>query len=328
MKYRKLGRSGLDVSVVGLGLEHLETADRMTVNDILSCLMDSGGNYIDLFMGSPGIRDHVGSALKGRRSKMMVCGHLGATWQNGQYARSRDPAVCRQFVDDLLMRLDSDYLDVLMIHFVDDHQELDTILASGGLMDIANEYRKSGFARTVGLSSHVPSVAKRAVETGMIDVLMFPVNPVFDSIPGDRDINELFNPATFTPNGRGADPARSSMYDACDRHGTAIVAMKTYAAGRLLQGNSQLNLKMTAAQCIQYVLDRPGVASALPGCRTTAEMEAALAYVTASPEQRDYSEVLAASLLWNQSNDCMYCNHCLPCPVGIDIAEVDRKSVV
>ncbi len=324
MQYRKLGRTGMDVSVVGLGMEHLEKADRSTVHDVLSRLIDAGGNYIDLFMGSPDIRDHVGAALKGRRDRMLVQGHIGAVWQDGQYLRTRDPALCRTFADDLLRRLSTDYVDVLMIHFVDDADEWDQLLAPGGIMDITRQYRDAGHARAIGLSSHVPSVARRAVETGLIDVLMFPVNPIFDSIRGDRDIEALFNPATFEAHGMGADRERAALYDACERHGTAIVSMKTYAAGWLLGGNSNLRLKMTPAQCIQYALDRPGVASALPGCRTVEEMDAALAYVTATPGERDYAQVLADSLLWNQTNRCMYCNHCLPCPVGIDIGETTR----
>lgn len=324
MQYRKLGRTGRDVSVVGLGMEHLEKADRKTVDDILSLLMDAGGNYIDLFMGSPDIRDHVGAALRGRRERMMVQGHIGAVWQDDQYLRTRDPDLCRTFVDDLLRRLQTDYVDVLMIHFVDEADEWDRLLEPGGILDIARSYRDAGHARAIGLSSHVPSVAQRAVETGLIDVLMFPVNPIFDSIQGDRNIDALFNPETFEPHGRGADHGRSALYDACERQGTAIVSMKTYAAGWLIGGNSKLNLQMTPVQCIQYALDRPGVAAALPGCRTVAEMEAALAYLSAPAEARDYAETLANSLLWNRVNDCMYCNHCLPCPVGIDIGETTR----
>ena len=324
MLYRKLGRTGREVSVVGLGAEHLEKSDRKTVVDVVSCLLDHGGNYIDLFMASPDVRNHVGAALAGRREAAMVCGHIGAAWVDDQYLRTRDPAICRHFVDDLLRRLDTGYLDVLMIHFVDTHDDLNSILAPGGLMEIAQEYRKSGVARAIGLSSHMPSVARRAVETGLIDVLMYPVNPVFDSVPGDRDLDDLFNPAKLEKHGRGSDPARSALYDACERQGTAIVTMKTYCAGWLLDSSANLDLKLTPAQCIQYALDQPAVASALAGCHSVEQMEAALRYCDASAAERDYAEALAACPLWNRRNSCMYCNHCLPCPVGIDIAETTR----
>ncbi len=324
MRYRKLGRTGWDVSEVGLGLEHLEKADKTTVDRVLSCLIDAGGNYIDLFMGSPDIRDFVGASLRGRRDRVLIQGHLGACWRDGQYLRTRDRALCRTFADDLLRRLDTDFLDVLMIHFVDDADEWDRLLAPGGIMELARAYVEAGHARAIGLSSHVPSVARRAVESGLLDVLMYPVNPLFDSIRGDRDIDALFHFDAFEAHGRGADRDRTALYDACERHGTAIVTMKTYAAGWLLGEHNQLRLKMTPAQCIQYALDQPGVAAALPGCRSVAEMEAALSYTGATPQERDYARALAGSLIWDRNDHCMYCNHCLPCPAGIDIGETTR----
>jgi predicted aldo/keto reductase-like oxidoreductase len=62
MIYRKLGRTGRDVSIVGLGAEHLEKADRKTVVDVVDCFLGGGGNYIDLFMASPDVRSHFGAS--------------------------------------------------------------------------------------------------------------------------------------------------------------------------------------------------------------------------------------------------------------------------
>ena len=54
-----------------------------------------------------------------------------------------------------------------------------------------------------------------------------------------------------------------------------------------------------------------------------AELEAALSYFDASEEERDFS-FLAQEMQGSLSHRCMYCNHCLPCPAGIDIASVTK----
>ena len=60
------------------------------------------------------------------------------------------------------------------------------------------------------------------------------------------------------------------------------------------------------------------------GCKTAEEMQTALSYETASPEERDYSEILSHTPKYSLKGKCMYCNHCLPCPKKIDVAQVNK----
>ena len=78
MRYRKLGRTGFDVGIIGLGTEYLNEVRRKKVVSVVHEAIDSGVNYIDLFFGHASIRDNIGAALEGRRDKVMVAGHLGA----------------------------------------------------------------------------------------------------------------------------------------------------------------------------------------------------------------------------------------------------------
>ena len=97
------------------------------------------------------------------------------------------------------------------------------------------------------------------------------------------------------------------------------------AAGNLLKAEtSPFGMALTPVQCIQYVLTRPAVASALVGCKTPEDVKAALAYETASDEEKDYTEVLSHTPKYSLKGKCMYCNHCLPCPSKIDIAQVNK----
>ena len=65
MIYRKLGRTGADVGIVGLGAEYLEHAPEKTVVSVAHEAIDNGVNYIDLFMASPGVRDSRGGGRAG-----------------------------------------------------------------------------------------------------------------------------------------------------------------------------------------------------------------------------------------------------------------------
>ena len=78
---------------------------------------------------------------------------------------------------------------------------------------------------------------------------------------------------------------------------------------------------LTSAQCIHYALSRPAVASVLPGCQTAAEMEDVLTYLTTSEKERDYTHTLSG-FRNDFRGSCVYCSHCQPCPMEIDIATV------
>ena len=191
MRYRKLGRTEVDVSVVGLGAEYLEKVSRDTIVSVVDEAVDNGVNYIDLFMPASTVRDNFGIALKNRRQKIMVAGHLGAVLEKGQYCKTRDNAVAEQFFNDLLTRLRTDYIDVLMLHFVDEPDDYETVFGPDGLLSMAIRLKKEGKARFIGMSSHKVPVALKAVKSGDIDVLMFSMNPVFDTLTADMEVDAV-----------------------------------------------------------------------------------------------------------------------------------------
>jgi len=327
MQYRKLGRTGIDVSIIGLGGEYLEHAPRDTIVSVVSTALDEGVNYIDLFMASPDVRDNFGIALKDQRHRVMVAGHLGSTLNNGQPDRSRDSDLCEQYFNDLLTRLQTDYIDVLMLFFIDTETDYDKIFGPGGLLELALRLQKEGKARFIGMSSHRVPIALKAVDSGYLDVLMLPINPAIDTLPGDIEVEAVWQASTYRQQQPETDsvPSRRELYHTCAARGIAVVAMKPYAAGWLFNKRNPSGIVLTPVQCLNYVLSQPGVCTSVPGCRTVNEMRAALAYLEAADAEKDYSAIDANSI-WKLQGSCMYCNHCLPCPVSIDIGTVTRLA--
>lgn len=321
MRYRKLGRTGAEVGIIGLGAEYLEFVSRETVVSVVDEAVARGVNYIDLFMSSPDVRDNFGIALQNRRHRVMIAGHLGAALKHGQYCRSRDKTVSTEFFTDLLTRLQTDYIDVLMLHFLDEPDDYKVVFGSGGLLDLALKLKKEGKARLIGMSGHRVPVALDAVNSGRIDVLMFPVNPAFDALPGELTLEAAKQGVTRDRLG----PTRKELYQACAVRGVGLVAMKPYGGGVLFSSANPSSIVLTPVQCLNYALSQPGVSTVIPGCKNAAEMKAALAFLEASDEEKDYSAISDSSL-WKLKGNCVYCNHCLPCPVGIDIGMTIRLA--
>ena len=325
MNYRTLGRSGLKVSEVGLGCEHLQGLPYEQVKSVIDAALAGGVNVMDVFMSEPEVRTNIGKALSGRREQVVLQGHIGAAWLNGQYKRTRDLAHCKTFFEDFLTRLQTDYVDIGMIHFVDSEEDYKSVFESD-VIEYAKQLKAEGKIKALGMSSHNPSIAERAVRTGLIDVLMFSINPVYDLMPENVVIDELTNMDSYARREwNGIHPDREQLYKTCEAMGTGITVMKSLAAGNLLKAEtSPFGVALTPMQCIHYVLTRPAVASAMVGCKTAEEMQTALSYETASPEERDYSEILSHTPKYSLKGKCMYCNHCLPCPKKIDVAQVNK----
>ena len=296
MEYRPLGATGLKTSVIGFGAEWIEGMDGDGVRALVDRCVGAGVNIVDCWMSDPAVRSALGAALEPTRERWIIQGHIGSTWQDGQYVRTRDLAQVRPAFEDLLARLRTDHVELGMIHFVDDSAEFRAIMAGEhGFIDYVRELKAAGKVGHVGLSTHNPEVAQLAAECGEVEVILFSVNPAFDLMPASDDLDTLFGDYSDVT-GDGIEPVRARLYATCEQRGVAITVMKGYAGGRLLSAEtSPFGVALTPAQCLHYALTRPAVASVLAGYKSVAQLEEALAYCEASAEERDYASVLAGA---------------------------------
>lgn len=323
MQYRRLGKTGLMVSEIGFGGEWLERMALEDIRAIFKVCEEQGINILDCWMSEPNVRSAIGECIKGSREKWVIQGHIGSTWQNGQYVRTREMSKVKEAFTDLLTRLQTDYIDLGMIHYVDSEKEWDEII-SGPFIEYVHELKEKGIIKHVGLSSHNPKVAKKAVLSGEIEMLLFSLNPAFDLMPPTENLEDYFADQ-YDAGLSGMDPERAELYRLCERQDVGITVMKGYAGGRLFNPQaSPFGVAFTPVQCIHYALTRPAVASILAGYSEPGHVREAAAYETASEEEKDYASVLAAAPHHAYRKKCMYCNHCKPCPVGIDIAMVNK----
>ena len=325
MIYRALGKTGMKVSEVSIGLEHMQGKDEGLVRGVIERALSLGVNFFDAFMSEPNVRDHIGLALEGQRERVHIQGHFGAVWLDGQYAARRELELNKRFFEDLLTRLKTDYMDVGMIHFIDDVNEWERFAESETYAYIAS-LKDSKVIRSIGLSTHSPVVAAKAVESGLIEVLMFSLNPAFDILAEDMPIDDLFDVKSAKADSiTGLNPARAALYRLCESQGVAITVMKALGAGLLLNGDtSPFGRPLSVDQLLHYALTRPAVSAVMLGVHKPEEVSRGIQYYEATPEERDYSVVLAGTRQYSAKGRCMYCNHCLPCPAALDIAQVHK----
>lgn len=323
MNYRRLGKTGLMVSEIGLGAEWLERHDAATCRDIIEHCEAKGINILDCWMSEPNVRSNIGAAIKGRREKWYIQGHIGSTWQNGQYVRSRNLPEAKAAFEDLLTRMDTDYIDLGMIHYVDEASDWNAILESDYLKYV-QELKEKGVIRHIGMSTHNPKVAKLAVESGIIEMMLFSVNPAFDMLPATDD-GEVYFGDDYDTAVDGISPERVELYKLCEQHDVGITVMKGYAGGRLFdEKRSPFGVALTPVQCLHYCLTRPAVAAVMVGFDEIPQIDEAVSYETATQEEKDYASVLAGAPRHAYTGQCTYCGHCKPCPMDIDIAMVNK----
>lgn len=324
MEYRELGRTGIKVSVIALGCEGFVANEGALTEQLLNAAEQGGINCIDLYAPQPEMRSRLGKWLRGRRGKFVLQAHLCTVWQEGQYKRTREIGEVKASFEDLLTRLATDYIDIGMIHYVDSLEDWEAV-AGGTVMAYAREMQAQGKIRYIGLSSHNPAAAMQAVQSGLIDVLMFSVNPCYDLQPANEDCYALWDGKNYDRQLVNMDPEREALYETCSRLGVAITVMKAFGGGDLLDEElSPAGKALTVNQCLHYALTRPGVAAVMSGAHTVDELEKCLEYTTAADVEKDYAAAFAALPKISWEGHCMYCGHCAPCPQGIDVAAVTK----
>jgi predicted aldo/keto reductase-like oxidoreductase len=290
---------------------------------------NGGVTYFDCHPGhdydgrpDPGLYEgyqKLGKALIGYRDKITISYIASCNERSSDIA-----AVC---FEGYLKALGTDHTDVFIIQFCDKLTEYNEITGENGLLAYAQKVRSEGKARYIGISTHSMDIALKAIHSGAFDMLMFPVNPAFDVLDNEKEYNEnyvgnLWDKAyQYNADGKTGVLPRKDVYSACERHGVALVAMKPFAGGFMF--SVEENAGFTPVNLISYALAQTGLATVVPGCENPEQMLEILTYYTCSDEARDYSGAIAKSR-WSIMGHCLYCNHCLPCPVGIDIGQVQK----
>ena len=278
MEYRKLGNTGVEVSEIAFGAEFLVERPYEDTEELIRACEENGINFVDCWMSEPDVRSHLGKAISGNRDYWVIQGHIGSTWQNNQYVRTRDMDKVIPAFEDFMERFQIDELDFGMIHYVDQLDDYDEIM-NGPFIEYVRKLKSDGVIRHIGLSTHNPDIGILAAENPEIELLMFSINPAFDMFGSMDDIEEYRKEDAYDREFSSINPKRDEIYGSCEENGTALTVMKGFAGGNLLSDEtSPFGVALTPVQCIHYCLEQKGVDSIFVGVKTVDELMESLKY--------------------------------------------------
>ncbi len=311
MNYRKLPKGNELINPLGIGLGAIQVLQEDEIEKIINKAIDSGINFFDLCGGGSNVYRPFGKAIKNRRDKVYFELHFGAVYdENGDYGFSRDLNKIKETFAWEMQMLQTDYVDFGFLHCIDEEEDLNEVI-NNGILDYVIELKNKNIIRHLGFSSHTPKICNKLLDMKIFDLFLFSINPAYDYEVGDEY-------------GIGGVNERTLLLERAKEENVAISVMKPFFGGKLLSDeHSPFKESLTRIQCLQYALDRPGVIVVVPGIQSEAHLDDVLKYNNATKEELDYSKIykLASNKI---SKICVYCNHCHPCPKGINIALVNK----
>jgi predicted aldo/keto reductase-like oxidoreductase len=290
MQYTELGSTGLSVSRIGVGGFAFAITSRKEVERAVHRALDRGLNYFDSarLYGSEG---KIGSALKGRRGRVVLSGK----------SHFRTPGEIRESLRRSLAELKTDHLDIYHVHDLKSEEELKKITAPGGILEVYEELRRQGKIRFIGVTGHDNQALVGALKTGRFDVVYGRYNPLC------RDAADSVIPLTHRL--RKGFVGISAL-------AWGIFSIPPEYHSFTIDGESL----PVATAAFRFVLSNPGVHVVLAGVRRAEELEELMAVLSLPPlTQEQCAQVVGQSESLGKGQGCTQCGLCLPCPEGIDI---------
>ena len=271
----RLGKTELMVSRVGIGGIPIQRPPFDDAVRTIRRALDLGVSLIDTSGGYGDSEERIGAAIAGRRDRVIIATKGG--W--------RDRATAAGHIDESLNRLKTDFIDLWQFHGVNTLEGYEGLFAPDGAMEAAQAALQAGKIRHIGLSSHSPDVAGKAIVSGRVETIQIPFNLI------GREVGEELAPL-----------ARE--------HDVGFIAMKPFAGGMLRK----------ATLAIRYLLQFENVV-AIPGIEHPAEIEEIAAIAERAPEPLTPEELkeIDETRARVGTRFCRRCLYCMPCSQGVEV---------
>ncbi|MCD6537294.1 aldo/keto reductase [Candidatus Bathyarchaeota archaeon] len=181
IRYRMLGKTGLKVSVIGLGTIKFPQIDSRQASKVVNRALDLGINFIDTARNYGDSERKIGLAIRGRREECYI-------------ATKTASRTCEGAMRDLetsLRKLQTDYIDLWQLHNVCNMKKWREVTAPGGALEAAKEAKEEGKIRHIGITFHRDlNVMREAIKSGDFETMMVLYNPLDEENTG-REIIPL-----------------------------------------------------------------------------------------------------------------------------------------
>ena len=221
MEFRRLGKTGLEVSAIGFGGIPIQKLGRKEARNLVGLALDYKINFFDTAQGYGDSEIKIGEGIKGRRKEYLLA--------------TKSP--CRGFqqaledVDAALRRLQVKVIDLYQVHFVNDSETLDQVIRPKGSLQGLRKAKEEGRINHIGITGHNPDVLLRAIKNEDFETVQVPFNIIEDG------------------------PDERALLRAAREREVGVICMKPLAGGVITE--PELSLRWILAQGVSTVI--PGM---------------------------------------------------------------------
>lgn len=299
MQKRRLGRTGLDVSIIGFGGMKLPNVSRDDAVRTVNRALDLGTNYIDTARSYDDSEEKIGLVLKERRSECFIATKSDARDANGLMKE----------LETSLKNLQTDKIDVFQLHGVGDSDTFKQVMGPGGALDGAKKAKAQGKIDHIGISHHRDlETMKAAIKSDEFETILLAYSPLDQENVGIE------------------------VLPMAKEHGMGVIIMKPLSGGLLClpeHEREKLGRDPVVSGSLKYVVSNENVTLAIPGMSNMREVEENLSVGSMPKISEDEVEELlkAIGMLrkeYRYGQVCLRCGYCQPCPEGIVIPTAFR----
>ncbi len=299
LEKRRLGKTGLDVTVFGFGCIKFPHISQDEAAAALNRAIDLGVNFIDTARGYGDSEEKVGPVLKRRRDQVFIA----------TKTPKRDASGAMGDLETSLKRLQTDYLDLYQAHWVCYESVYEQVVSPGGALEALRKAKEQGKIRHFGITMHRDRNAiRRAIEDGFWETIMLAWNPIDEEGVGD-------------------------LIPLAAEHDMGVIIMKPLSGGVLVSppGTPKVDgLDPIVAGTLRAIAANPQVSTVIPGMVSVDQVNENYRAITSAHHydeaaRRKLFDTIAAmkkELRYGQL--CLGCGYCLPCREGIGIPQVFR----
>lgn len=282
MEYKILGKTGLRVSSLAFGALQFARIERSEAVNLVLSAHEYGINLIDTAHNYPNSEEILGEALNGIRDKVYII--------TKSLSRNK-----KDFLNDFnqsLERLNTDYIDIFLFHFISKNEEFEFIQNEGIINALIKEKQK-GKIRFIGFSCHNPAVIDKFYELDDFSVLMVPLNFITKEYV-DKPIVEKF-----------------TKFD------IGLLAMKPFGGGRLID----------IELCFKFLKNYPKFIP-VAGMQNLKELKENIKFIGSKDFLNNNDKEKIKQITKELGTKfCRQCGYCMPCPNNIAITDVNFIKV-
>jgi aryl-alcohol dehydrogenase-like predicted oxidoreductase len=230
---RELGKTGLKVTILGLGCAQIGALRNFKLAiEIIETAIDLGINYIDTASTYGDAEEKVGEVMRSRRNEVVLA---TKTLQRDKESSWRE-------INTSIERLKTDYVDILQIHSVNTMAELDKITSKNGSLYSVIKAKEQGLCKHIGITGHTrPEVIKEALNRFDFETVLVPLSSV------DKLLNDFGD----------------VIFPVAKKKNVGVIAMKVLSDGRVTD---------FVEDSLRYVFSLP-ISTAIVGVKSIAELK-------------------------------------------------------